>query len=131
MKRLDVTRLLGQTRENLLDHFIQRFDVVFFVVTRCENRDMFHGRASFKVRQGDIEFLRVGVPPSIDEQSTDSTDTRTSTMKRKIWNRITSKSKSRSRNHSAGSLFSYSRVEFRLIKPMSIRTILCRLTLPG
>ena len=52
-------------------------------------------------------------------------------MKTKIRKKITSKIKSKSRIHSAGSGLSYSRVEFRLISPMSIRTTRCRISLPG
>jgi hypothetical protein len=57
----------------------------------------------------------------------DRTRKRRSRKRIKIRKRI----KRRSRNQVVGAFFSYSRVEFFLIKPMSIRTILWRRSFPG
>jgi hypothetical protein len=54
---------------------------------------------------------------------------RRSKMKSEIWKRITSRRKSKIQ--SAGLPFSWSRVEFLLINPMSIRAMLWRRSLPG
>ena len=77
------------------------------------------------------ELVRTGSGVTVAESDLPTRHARKSKMKIKIMKMIKRKSTIKSRNYSAALPLSYSRVELRLISPMSIRTIRCSRSFPG